>query len=100
MTFFCLEENGDTIPRTLFQWDAVNGAPTVSVPVDSRNLTAHETRQLDTWKLWAAKAYAEITLRVENDYGEVIVTITNPRAELDNAGKESWRARNNPAHDL
>ena len=68
----------ETQLRALGQWDVVTGVLTVPRPVDVRNPTADETRLLDAWTLRAARAYAEIALRVEDDYGEVIAAITDP----------------------
>ena len=46
---------------------------------DPSNPTPDETRQLDARKSQAARAYAKIVLRLEDDNGEVIATIfTDP----------------------
>jgi len=67
----------ETRLRALSQWDVVNGTTTAPVPADVSN--PDETRQLEAWKLRAARAYAEIALRVDDDYGEVIATVTTSR---------------------
>ena len=53
---------------------------TAPVPVDAQNPTAEETCKMDAWRLRVARAYAEIALRVEDDYREVIAAITDPHA--------------------
>ena len=64
--------------RALGQWEVVNGTIHAHVPAGPDHQTQEETRQTEAWELRAARAYAENTLRLEDDYGEVISTITDP----------------------
>ena len=50
-------------------------APTPAIP---DHPTPDETRELNAWKLRAARAYAEIALWLDDDYGEAIATINDP----------------------
>ena len=50
-------------------------APTVA---DPNAPTPNEVCTTAAWKLQAARAYAEIVLHVEDEYGEVIVLTDNP----------------------
>jgi len=75
--YFAWRRKMETQLRALGQWEAVNRNTTAPGPVNVGNPTADETRQLEAWKLWAAQAYAEIVLCLDNDYGEVIDTITD-----------------------
>jgi len=42
--------------------------------------THNETHKLNTWKLRAARAYAKIALRLEDNYGETIAGINDPHS--------------------
>ena len=61
-------KHGDvTQLKALGQWEVVDG--TVSAPTaDPASPTPDETRAQAAWKLRVARAYAEIALRVEDDY--------------------------------
>jgi len=78
--YFAWRRKMETQLRALGQWEVVNGTTTAPVPANAANPTADETRQLDAWRLRTARAYAEIALRLDDDYGEVIDTITDPNA--------------------
>ena len=78
--YFAWRRKMETQLRALGQWEVVTGTITAPVPADPRNPTADETRLLDAWTLRAARAYAEIALRVDDDYGEVIAAVTDPYA--------------------
>ncbi len=62
------------------QWEVIMGVTTAPTPAIAASPTPDETSLLDAWKLRAARAYAEIALRVDDDYGEVIAAITDPHA--------------------
>jgi len=64
--------------RALAQWEVVDGTLTAPVPLDPANPTPDEVRTSTAWTICVAHAYAEIALRVEDDFGEVIATIDNP----------------------
>jgi len=68
----------ETQLKALGQWEVVDGTTVQPNVVDPANPTPDETRQLTAWKLRAARAYAEIALRVEDEYGETIATTDDP----------------------
>ncbi|HUC20060.1 MAG TPA: hypothetical protein VMR98_01030, partial [Candidatus Polarisedimenticolaceae bacterium] len=78
--YFVWRRKMETQLRALGQWEVVEGtitAPTIAV---LGSPTPEETRNLDAWKLRAARAYAEIALRLEDDYGETIAGIQDPHS--------------------
>ena len=70
----------ETQLRALGQWEVVTGVLRAPTPIDDQRITPDEARLIEAWSLRAARAYAEIALRVDDDYGEVIAAITDPRA--------------------
>jgi len=60
------------------QWEVVDGTLTAPVLLDPANPTPDELHASTAWTIRVAHAYAEIALRVEDDFGEVIATIDNP----------------------
>ena len=68
----------ETELRAHGQWEVVTGVTKAPTPLDPRKPTPDETRLLEAWRLRAARAYAEIALRVDDDDGEVIAAITDP----------------------
>jgi hypothetical protein len=76
--YFTWRRNMQTQLKALGQWEVVDGsvtAPTIATPGSPSQDGA---RALAAWKLRAARAYAEIALRVEDDYGDAIASIDNP----------------------
>lgn len=61
----------ETQLKALGQWEVINGIITAPVPVDVDAPTPEESKALTAWNLRAARAYAEIALRVEEDLGDV-----------------------------
>ena len=61
----------ETQLKALGQWEAMDGIITAPVPVDVNAPTPDEPKALAAWKFRAARAYAEIALRVEEDLGDV-----------------------------
>ena len=76
--YFVWRRHMETQLRALGQWEVIDGTIAAPRPVDPDNPTADETRALDAWKLRSARAYAEIALRVDDDYGESISMIDDP----------------------
>ena len=76
---FAWRRNTETQRKVLGQWEVIDvSAPTAAGP---DNLTPDETRARAAWRLRAARAaraYAEIALRVEDDFEDVIRTIDDP----------------------
>ena len=68
----------ETQLRAHGQWEVVTGVIKAPTPANLNNPTADEIRLPEAWKLRAARAYAEITLRIDGNYGEVIAAITDP----------------------
>lgn len=69
--------------RALGQLEVVEGTLMPPVPADIAQPTADETKELNAWTLRNARAYAEIALRLEDEFSESISSITNPR--------DAWR---------
>jgi hypothetical protein len=82
--YFAWREKMVTQRRALGQWMVVNGTTRAPVPATIGHPTPDETRQMEAWELRAARAYAEMALRVEDGYGGVISNITDPH--------EAWTA--------
>src|SRR5258706_12188610 len=76
--YFAWRRKMETQLRAHAQWEVVTGVITAPTPHDPTKPTPDETRLEEAWKLQAARAYAEIALRVDDDYGEVIAAITDP----------------------
>jgi len=70
----------ETQLRALGQWEVVEGTITAPTTAALGSPTPEETRDLNAWKLRAARAYAEIALRLEDDYGETIAGIHDPHS--------------------
>ena len=77
--FFTWRRNMETQLRVLGQWEVIDGTAHVPVPVIPHQPTTIETCKANAWRLRAVQAYAEIALRLKEDYGEAIATTTNPR---------------------
>jgi len=76
--YFAWRHNMEIQLRALAQWEVVDGTLTTPVPLDPANPTPDEVCTSTAWTIHVACAYAEITLRVEDNFGEVIATIDNP----------------------
>ena len=76
--YFTWRRNMETQLKALGQWEVVDGSVTAPVAAIPDNPTADEVRAQAAWKLRAARAYAEIALRVEDEYGDVIATSDDP----------------------
>ena len=76
--YFIWRRNMVTQLWALGQWEAVDGSIREPTPTIADHPTPEETREANTRKLRAARAYAEIALRPEDDYGEAIATINDP----------------------
>ena len=72
--YFAWRRNMETQLRALNQWEVVAGTLTAPVPAVAGQPTPDEGRAADAWILRAARAYAEIALRLEQDYSESIAT--------------------------
>ena len=64
--------------KALGQWEVVQGTTTAPVPAIAATPTQEEIKSTVAWKLRAARAYAEIALRVEEDIGDVFGTDDDP----------------------
>jgi len=60
------------------QWEVVDGSVVAPTYADPANPTPEEVRDLNAWNLRAARAYAEIALRLDEEYGETIAAISDP----------------------
>ena len=76
--FFIWRRKMETQPRALGQLEVVDGTLHAPVPAVPNQPTPDETREINAWKLRSARAYAEIALRLEDEYGETISTTDNP----------------------
>ena len=76
--YFMWRRNMEIQLKVLAQWEVVDGTLTAPVPLDPANPTPDELHASTAWTIRVARAYAEIALRVEDDFGEVIATIDNP----------------------
>ena len=76
--YFIWRRNMMTQLRALGQWEVVDGSIKALMPAIPNHPTPDKTHELNTWKLQVARAYAEIALQLDDDYGEVIAMINNP----------------------
>jgi len=76
--YFIWRRNMVTQPRAHGQWEVVDGSVVAPTDADPANPTPEEVRDLNAWNLRAARAYAEIALRLDEDYGETIAAISDP----------------------
>jgi len=76
--YFAWRRNMETQLKALGQWEVVDGTISAPTPVVPATPTQDEVRELSAWKLRAARAYAEIVLRVGDDLGDVFATIDDP----------------------
>jgi hypothetical protein len=76
--YFAWRQKMITQLRALGQWEVVNGTLRAPVPAVPNNPTPDEARQIEVWELRSARAYAEIALRLEDDYGGAILAISDP----------------------
>ena len=58
----------ETQRKALGQWEVIDGTVSAPTAADPDNLTFDETRARAAWRLRAARAYAEIALRVGDDF--------------------------------
>ena len=76
--YFAWRRNMETQLKALGQWEVVQGTITAPVPAIAATPTQEEIKSTVAWKLRAARAYAEIALRVEEDIGDVFGTDNDP----------------------
>ena len=72
--------NMETQLRALGQWEVIEGVATAPTPATANQPTPDEARAITAWNLRAARAYAEIALRLEDDHSEAIATTSDPVA--------------------
>jgi len=77
-TAFIWRRNMETQLRALGQWEVVLGTVTAPVPAIPNQPTPDEIRRTNAWTLRSARAYAEIALRLDDEYGETIATTSEP----------------------
>ncbi len=76
--YFTWQRKMETQLQAHGQWEVVMGVITAPTPAIAGSPTPDKTHLLDAWKLQATRAYAEIALRLNDDYGEVIAAIMDP----------------------
>ena len=76
--YFAWRRNMQTQLKALGQWEVVDGTVQAPTPVDPANPTPDEALEQTAWKLRAARAYAEIVLRTNDDLGDIYATIEDP----------------------
>ena len=68
----------ETELHALGQWEVIEGTVQAPTPATANQPTPDETRAINPWNLGAARAYAEIALRLEDDHSETIATTSDP----------------------